>query len=133
TLALGESLLNVYINGAAIFGVHADQAGMLGGLAHGAKNRGVVEHEHAGIGHEELEAGDAFANELAHFLELRGAEIGDYAVEGVVRDSFVVSFFHPSVKGLAEGLAFVLDGEVDQRGGAADSGGGGAGLKVVSA
>src|SRR5439155_21136198 len=87
----------------------------------------------ARIGHEELEAGDAFANELAHFLELRGAEIGDDAVEGVVGDGFVVGLFHPGVEGLAERLAFVLDGEVNERGGAAKGGGDGAGLEIIGA
>jgi len=39
---------------------------------------------------------------LAHFFELRGAEVGDDAVEGVVGDGFVVGFLHPSVEGMAE-------------------------------
>src|SRR5262249_12666063 len=56
-----------------------------------------------------------------------------YAVEGEVDGGFVVGFLHPGVKGVAEGLAFVLDGEVDQRGGAAKGGGGGAGLEIVGA
>src|SRR5207244_595571 len=95
--------------------------------------RGVVEHKNARIGHEQLEAGDAFADELAHFLELRGAEVGDDAVEGVVGDGLVVGFFHPGVEGLAQRLAFVLDGEVDERGGATKGRGDCAGLEVVGA
>src|SRR5256885_1882887 len=86
-----------------------------------------------GVGHEELEAGDAFADELAHFLELRGAKIGDDAVEGVVGDGFVVGFLHPGVESLPEGLAFVLDGEVDERGGAAEGGGDCARLEIIGA
>ncbi len=93
----------------------------------------VINHEDARVGHEELEAGDAFADELAHLLELRGAEIGDDAVEGVVNDGLVVGFLHPGVESLAERLPFVLDGEVDKRGGAAESRRDGAGLEIIGA
>src|SRR5260370_6238691 len=106
---------------------------MLRRLAHGAKNRGVVEHEHAGIGHEELETGDAFTNELSYFFELRAAEVGDDAVEGVVGDRFGLGFLHPGVESLAQGLSFVLDGEIDERGGAAKGCGDGAGFEIVRA
>src|SRR2546426_2822446 len=131
--SLGERLLNDHVDGAAVFGMHADEAAVFGGLAHGLEDRRVIEHEDARVGHEELEAGNAFADELAHLFELRGAEIGDDAVESVVGDGFVVGFLHPSVEGLAEGLAFVLDGEVDERGSAAKGGGDGAGLEIVGA
>src|SRR6266568_3436183 len=103
--SFGERLLDDHVDGAAVFRVHADEAIVLRGLAHGLEDGGVIEHENAGIGHEELEAGDAFANELAHFFELRGAEIGDDAVEGVV----------------------------DERGGASEGCGDGASLEVVGA
>ena len=132
-LAFGESLLDDDVDGAAVFGVHADQAGMFRGLAHGAEDGGVVEHEDAGIGHEEFETGDAFADEVGHFFELRAAEIGDDAVEGVVDGGFVVRFWHPGVERVAESLAFVLDCEIDERGRAAEGCGDRAGLEVVGA
>ncbi len=131
--SFGESLLDDDVDGAAVFGVHADQAGVFGGLAHGFEDRGVVEHEDAGVGHEKFEAGDAFADEVGHFFELRAAEVGDDAVEGVVDGGFVVSFGHPGVEGVAESLAFVLDGEIDERRGAAEGCGDRAGLEIVGA
>ncbi len=131
--SFGERLLDDDVDGAAVFRMHADEAVVLGRLAHGLEDRSVIEHENAGIGHEELEAGNAFTDELAHLLELRGAEIGDDAVEGVVRNGLVVGFLHPGVEGLAERLPFVLNGEVDERGGAAEGCGDGAGLEVVRA
>src|SRR6266581_263661 len=130
---LGERLLDNHVDNAAVFRVHADEAIVLCCLAHGLEDRGVIEHEDARVSHEELEAGDAFADELAHFLELRGAEIGNDAVESVVGDGLVVGFFHPGIESLAERLTFVLDGEVNQRGGAAKGGGDGAGLEIVGA
>src|SRR5258707_1277265 len=133
TFSFGGGLLDEDGHGAAVFRVHADEAAVLSCLAHGLKDGGVVEHEDAGVGHEELEAGDAFANELAHLFELRGAEIGDDAVEGVVGDGFVVGFLHPGIESMAERLAFVLNGEVDEGSGAAESGGDGAGLEIVGA
>ena len=50
-----------HVDDAAIFSVHADERAVLGGLAHGFEDGGVVDHEHVGVGHEELEAGHAFA------------------------------------------------------------------------
>jgi hypothetical protein len=131
--AFGQGLLDDDVDSAAVFRVHADQAGMLGGLGHGAEDRGIVKHEYAGISHEKLETGDALADELAHFLELGGAEVGDDAVESVVRHCFVMGFFHPAVESLAQGLSFVLDGEIDERGGPPESSGDGAGFEVVCA
>ena len=131
--AFGESLLDDDVDGAAIFRVHADQAVVFGGLAHGSKDGGIIEHEDAGIGHEKLEAGDAFADEFAHFIELRGAEVGDDAVKGVVGDGFVMGFFHPGIEGLAQSLAFILDSEIDERGRAAKGRGDCAGLEIVGA
>src|SRR6267154_50067 len=133
TFSFGEGLLDDDVDGAAVFRVHADEAAVLSCLPHGLKDGGVIEHEDAGVGHKELEAGDAFANELAHLFELRRAEIGDDAVEGVVGDGFVVGFLHPGIESMAEGLAFVLNGEVDEGGGASESGGDGAGLEIVGA
>ena len=121
------------VDGAAVFGVHANHARMLRGLSHSAKNRRVVEHEDSGIRHEQFKTGDTLADQIGHFFELRAAKIRDDAVEGVVDGRLVVSFFHPGVEGVTKGLALVLNGEIDQRGGAAERCGNGAGLKVVGA
>ena len=69
---------------------------------------------------------------LAHLFELRVAQIRDDAVKGVVDGGLVVSLFHPGVEGLPQRLPFVLNREVDQRGGPAVGCGDGAGLEVVS-
>ena len=66
--SFGKGLLDDDVDGAAVFRVHADQATVFCGLAHGFENGGVVEHEDAGIGHEKFEAGDAFADQLRPFL-----------------------------------------------------------------
>src|SRR6266581_4421426 len=86
---LGERLLDNHVDNAAVFRVHADEAIVLCCLAHGLEDRGVIEHEDARVSHEELEAGDPFADELAHFLELRGAEIGDDGADLVAGDADV--------------------------------------------
>ncbi len=54
-------------------------------------------------------------------------------MESVVGHRFRRRLLHPRVEGGAQPLSFVLDGKVDQRCGAAESGGAGAGLKVVGA
>ena len=68
-----------------------------------------------------------------HFVELRVAQVGDDAVEAVIADRLDGGFLHPSVEGGPQGLALVLDSEVDEGRGAAESCGAGAGLEVVGA
>ena len=72
-------------------------------------------------------------DQLPHLFELRVAEIGDDAVEGVVDGGFALGFFHPRFERLPQALAFRLNGEIDQRGGAAKSRGDRAGLEIVRA
>ena len=64
---------------------------------------------------------------------MRGTEIGDDAVEGVVRDGFALRFLHPAIESLPETLAFELNGKIDQRSGAAISSRDGARLKIIGA
>ncbi len=131
--SFGQGALHQDVDRAAVFRVHADHAAVLGGLQHGVENRGVVQHEDAGIGHEKFEGRNAFAHQRAHFLELRVAQLRDDAVEGVIGHGFAFGFFHPGVEGVAQRLAFVLNGEIDQRGGAAEGRGARAGLEIVGA
>ena len=132
-LAFGQCLLDDHVDGAAVFGMHADHRAGLGRGAHGFEDAGVVEHEDARVSHEELEAGDAFAHQLRHFGELGVGKVGDDAVKSVIGHRFRRRFLHPGVEGGAQRLSFVLNGEVDQGRGAAESGGASAGFKVIGA
>jgi hypothetical protein len=60
-----------------------------------------------------------------------GVEVGDGHVEGVVDAGFAGGFGAPDLKRFGEGMAAGLEGEVDDRGGASDGGGAGAGEVVV--
>src|SRR5205085_11545471 len=51
----------------------------------------------------------------------------------IVGGSFCRSLLHPCIKGSAQRLAFVLDGKINQRGGTAEGGRAGSGLKIVGA
>ncbi len=132
-LSLGQCALHDDVNRAAVFRVHADQSAMLGGLRHSAKNRGVVEHKDARIGHEQLEAAHSFADELSHLFELRRAKVGDDAMKGVVGDGFALGLFHPGLERLTETLSLVLNGEVNQRCCPAECGRDRAALEIVRA
>ena len=68
-LAFGQRALHDHVDHAAVFGVHADQRAVLGGLRERAENGGVVHHQHVRIGHEELETGHAFAHHVVHVFE----------------------------------------------------------------
>ena len=58
-LSLGQRARDDHVDHAAVFGVHADQRAVLGGLRERLENGGVVHHQDVGIGHEQLEAGHA--------------------------------------------------------------------------
>ena len=130
-LSLGQRLLHDDIDDRAIFGMHANQRAVLGGLAHGLEDSGVVDHERIGIGHEELEAGHAFAHQVVHVFEAGVGQVGDDHVQAVVDAGFALGLLPPGVEGGAHLRSAGLDGEIDNRCGPADGSGPRAGLEVV--
>ena len=67
--ALGQRLLHDHVDHRAVLGVHADERAVLRRLPQRLEDRGVVDHQHVGIGHEELEAGHALADHVVHVFE----------------------------------------------------------------
>ena len=132
-LAFRQSALDDHVYRSAVFRVHADQPAIFRGLRHRPKNRRVVQHENARISHEQLEAAHAFANEFAHFLELRIAQIGDDAMERIVHHGFAFGFLHPGFERLPQRLSLVLDREIHKRGRAAMGRGDSARFEIVGA
>ena len=111
--------------------MHADRAAVLPGAPHRAEDARIVQHEHAGIGHEQLERADALLDHRVHLdLHLVG-ELGDDHVEAVVDGRLARGFLRPRFEGVVQRLASVLDREVDDRRGAAERRGDGAGFEVV--
>ncbi len=78
---LGKRLLNNDVDRASVLGMHADKAAVLRGGLQRLKDAGIVEHKHAGICHEKLEARHALIYQRIHLLQLRTAEIGHNAVK----------------------------------------------------
>jgi hypothetical protein len=116
----------------AVLGVHADEAAVVPRLRQGLEDRGVVHHEDARVGHEELEGRDALlAHHLVHVHRDLVAELAHDHVEAVVDHRLALGALHPALEGGVEPLTEVLDGEVDQGGGPAVGGGDGAALEVV--
>ena len=132
-LAFGQGSLDDNVNGASVFRVHTNEGAVLRRLGHRLEDHAVFHQENAGIGHKELEAGHTVAHQRIHFFEPGVGQVGNDAMEGVVDGGFALGFLSPGVEGRAQGLALVLDGEVDERGGAAEGGGDGAGLEIVRA
>ena len=52
-------------------------------------------------------------------------------MEGVIARGVARRLLHPRIEGLTQPLSLVLNGEVDERGGAAEGGGARAGFKIV--
>ena len=84
-LAPGDRLLDQHLNHRAVLGVDADHAAVGSGDAHGFEQRRVVDHQHARIGREQLEARHSFPlDERLHVGERFGGDVEDDHVGGDV-------------------------------------------------
>jgi hypothetical protein len=127
-----QRLLHQLVDHAAVLGVHADEAAVLPRPLQRAEDRLVVHHEDARIGHEQLEAGDPLvAHHPIHLAEPGVLELGQDHVEAVVDHCPAIGPLPPVVQRMPHRLAAVLDGEIDDAGGAAEGSGHGARLEVV--
>ena len=79
--ARGQRLFDQDVDGDAVLGVHHDQAAVVGGALHGAQDLAVVAVEDAGVGHEQLEGGDALLHQQVHLLERVLVHVGEDHVE----------------------------------------------------
>ena len=59
--ALSDRLLDQHLDDRAVLGMDAGHRAVVAGHAHRLEQRAVVHHQHARIGHEQLEARHAFA------------------------------------------------------------------------
>ena len=130
-LAFGQGFLHDDIDDAAVFGVHADEGAVLSRLAERFKYSGVVNHEDAGVSHEEFEAGHAFADQGIHVFETGFTKISDDHMQAVIDGRFLIGLFPPDIQGIAHLGAFGLNGEIDKSGGATKGGRFGAGFEIV--
>ncbi len=130
-LATLDRLLPQHIDGDAVLGVHHDRRAVLGRLLHRPEDLAVVRVEDAGVGHEQLEAGDPLVDDRLHLLEGRVVDVADDHVEAVVDGAVARGFLHPVLEAAPNRLPLDLDREVDHRGRASVSGGARPGLEVV--
>ena len=131
-LALLDKLGSEHIDRRAVLGVHhRQQPGVCRDL-HGLENLRVIRVEDARVGHEHLEARDAFVDEARHRGERVLVNPTDNLVEAVVDGAITGSEFVPVREAVFDALAGALHREVDDRGGAAPGGGGRAGLERVA-
>ena len=131
-LALPEVLPDQDVDRPAVLGVHHDQRARVGRALHRLEDRGVVQHEHARVGHEELERGDPFAHEDVHLVQDLVVHLPDDHVEAVV-DERLLRLLVPGVEAGPQRLAGRLQCEVDDRRRAAEGRCPRAGAEVVGA
>ena len=127
-----ERLLHEHVDGRAVLGVHHDQPAVAGRGLHRPHDLPVAGQEHARVGHEQLEAGDALADQLVHRLERLVVDLADDLVEGVVDRAVAAGLLVPERDLVLHPLAVGLHDEVDDRGRAAPRRGAGAGLEGVA-
>ena len=132
-VAAGEGLLHEHVDGDAVLGVHHDHRPALGGGLHGSQDLAVVAVEHAGVGHEQLEAGDALVvDEVLHALQRLFVDATDDLVEGVVDGAVAFGLAVPIGERRVHVAAGVLHGHVDDRRDATPRRGARAGLERVA-
>ena len=102
-LPLVQELAHQHVDRAAVLRVHHDERARLPGLAHGTEDRCVVQHEHAGVGHEELERRDALPDQLIHLLQDLVVDLADDHMEAVVGDG-VLRLREPTIETLSQSL-----------------------------
>ena len=112
--------------------MHADKRAVARGLRDGLEDSGVVHHQHARIGHEELEAGHAFVDHGVHIFQAGFVQVGHDHVQAVIDGGLVFGLLPPDVERIAHLHAARLDGEIDQRGGAAECRRARAGFEIVA-
>jgi hypothetical protein len=126
-----DGLGRYHVDGHPVLGVHHDQPAVLLGLLHRAEDRPVVAVEDAGVGREELEVGHSLGHEVVHLGERVVVDVAHDHVEPVVGAGVALRLRVPRVQALAQRPAPGLDGEVDDRRGAAERRGARAGLERV--
>ena len=126
-----QRLRDQLVDGDAVLRVHHHGRAGTGRLLHGQQDLAVGRVEHAGVGHEHLEAVHPGLDAGVHLLERRVVDVGDDHVEAVVDRAVAVRLGVPLVQRGQQRGALGLDGEVDDRGGAAPGRGAGAGLEGV--
>ena len=131
-LAALERLGDEHVDRRAVLGVHHDRRAEVRGRLHRAKDLSVVGVEDPRVGHEELEARDAFVvREIGHRLQGRVVDAADDLVEAVVDRAVAVGLLVPRGESVVHVLARSLHREVDDRRGAAEGGRDRAGLEGV--
>ena len=116
-VARGQRLLHHHVNHRPVLRVHAHQRAQLGCPLHQLEDRRVVHHQHIGIRHEDLEAGDSFGDHRVHIVQPRivRAQVCDRHMQGVVDAGLALGLGAPCLEGLGHRMAHGLQDEVDHR------------------
>ena len=129
--ALLDRFLNQHLDDLAVLGVDAGHRAVGAGDAHGLEQCTVVHHQHAGIGHEQLEAGHALrVDQRLHVGQALLVHVEHDHVRADVHAGALAALV-PVLQPLQRTLPGGLVAEVDERGGAAERGRLGAGAEGV--
>ena len=131
-LSLAQRFLDQLVDHAAILRMHAYQSAVFPCASQRPEDRLIVHHEHAGVRHEELEAGDALVpDHPIHVAEPGVLELGDDHVEPVIDHRLAVGALPPVVERMTHRAPAVLNREVDDAGRSAEGSRDSARLEIV--
>ena len=111
--------------------MHQDQPAVAGGPEHRPQDGAVVAVHPARVGREQLERRHPLGDERIHLGQGPVIHVAHGHVEAVIHAAVAVCLGVPRVQPLAQRVAAALGGEVDDRRGAAEGRGPGAGLEGV--
>ena len=99
-VTLRQRVLDDLVDDNAILSVHTDQTAALSSRRHGAKDRRVVNQEHAGISHEQFEAGHAFIHHRIHLFDLPIFEFSCDQMKAIIDCALAFGFLVPVIDAL---------------------------------
>jgi len=105
--------VNNYADRAAVFRVHADEGAVFRGSLQARKMLAIVKHEYAGVGHEKLEAGYAFTHQRVSSPVVDHCLYRSRCSERHNHRQPCLKPYPSTCQRLSQGLAFVLNSEVD--------------------
>ena len=117
-LSLSQGLGHQDVDRNAVFGMHHDHRAVVRRRLHRPENLAVIAVEHAGVGHEQLETGDALVHEFVHGLERIRIDTTNNLVEAVIDVTVTPRLLVPSGQAVLNSLARTLHGKVDDGRGA---------------
>ena len=121
--AFGKGSLHEHVDDSPVLRMHADRAAIFSRPQQRREDARIVQHENAGIRHEQLERRHALPDQGVHLGLGLVVDVGHDHVEAVIDDRLAFRLLHPGFPGVMQRLPAVLNREIDDGGCPSERGG----------